>query len=97
MFDLCFFNVQPSEIAKLAIILVLAKFYNAVKVENTNKLFSLLVAAILILIPFLLVLRQPDLGTATLILGAALGTLWIVGLDRKTKVSNFLFAECLTN
>ena len=81
--DFGFFHVQPSEVAKLAIILVLAKFYNAVKVENTNKLFSLLVAAILILIPFLLVLRQPDLGTAVLILGAALGTLWIVGLDRK--------------
>jgi rod shape determining protein RodA len=53
--DFGFFHVQPSEVAKLAIILVLAKFYNLVKVENTNKLFSLLVAAILILIPFFLV------------------------------------------
>ena len=90
--DFGFFHVQPSEIAKLAIILVLAKFYNAVKVENTNKLFSLLVATILILIPFLLVLRQPDLGTAVLILGAALGTLWIVGLDRKIFISGFIIA-----
>ena len=88
--DFGFFHVQPSEVAKLAIILVLAKFYNLVKVENTSKLFSLLVAAILILIPFLLVLRQPDLGTAVLILGAALGTLWIVGLNRKIFISGFI-------
>ena len=88
--DFGFFHVQPSEVAKLAIILVLAKFYNSIKVENTNKLFSLLCAAILIVIPFLLVLRQPDLGTATLILGAALGTLWIVGLDRKFFISGFI-------
>jgi rod shape determining protein RodA len=88
--DFGFFHVQPSEVAKLAIILVLAKFYNLVKVENTNKLFSLLVSAILILIPFLLVLRQPDLGTAVLILGAALGTLWIVGLSRKIFISGFI-------
>ena len=88
--DFGFFHVQPSEVAKLAIILVLAKFYNSVKVENTNKLFSLLVAAILIFIPFLLVLRQPDLGTAVLILGAALGTLWIVGLSRKIFISGFI-------
>ena len=81
--DFGFFHVQPSELAKLAIILVLAKFYNSVKVENINRLFSLLIAGILILIPFLLVLRQPDLGTAVLILGAALGTLWIVGVNRK--------------
>jgi len=64
--DFGFFHIQPSELAKLAIILVLAKFYNLVKVENINKLFSLLVSGILILIPFLLVLRQPDLGTAVL-------------------------------
>ena len=84
------FLVQPSEIVKLTIILVLARFYNSLKVENTNKLFSLLVAAILILNPFLLVLRQPDLGTAMLILGAAFWTLWIVGLDRKIFISGFI-------
>jgi rod shape determining protein RodA len=88
--DFGFFHIQPSELAKLGIILALAKFYNSVKIENINKLFSLLVSGILILIPFLLVLRQPDLGTAVLILGAALGTLWIVGVNRKFFISGIV-------
>ncbi len=86
--DFGFFHVQPSEVAKLAITLVLAKFYNLVKVENTNKLFSLLVSSILILIPFLLVLRQPDLGTAVLILGAA---------PIASSMFDFLFKKRISN
>ncbi len=85
--DFGVFHIQPSELAKLSIILVLAKFFNSVKVENVNKIYSLLVSTILILIPFLLVLKQPDLGTAILILGAAVGVLWIVGIDRKIFIS----------
>jgi len=88
--DFGFFHVQPSELAKLAIIIVLARFYHSVKSEDVNRFFNLLLSTFLIIIPFLLVLRQPDLGTSLLILFAALGVLWIVGLSKKIIISGIL-------
>ncbi len=57
------FNVQPSEVAKLAVIIAMSWFLE--KRANSSRSFATTVGALLIAgLPFLLILKQPDLGTA---------------------------------
>ena len=58
------FSLQPSELVKISIILALAKFYNDLKFENIKKIHNLFFPFLILFLPFLLVLSQPDLGTA---------------------------------
>lgn len=65
--NLGFFNLQPSEPTKLMLVITLASFYSR---KDTGKGFclkELMVPIILTLIPFLLILKQPDLGTALML------------------------------
>ncbi|MBM3643680.1 MAG: rod shape-determining protein RodA [Alphaproteobacteria bacterium] len=61
-------QIQPSEIAKVAVILVLARYYHGLKPEQSGKLLHTVPAAALILAPVALVMVQPDLGTALMVL-----------------------------
>lgn len=80
-------NLQPSEIMKIALILVLAQFYNTVSKRHVSHPIFVCIALGLILIPAVLVFLQPDLGTAILltvggvsiIIIAGLAWYWIVG------------------
>ena len=56
-------RIQPSEIMKIAVPLLLAWYFD--RYEATLKLKNYIVAAILLLIPVALIVRQPDLGTAS--------------------------------
>jgi rod shape determining protein RodA len=60
-------SIQPSELAKIAVIIVLARYYSKVANPSGLALRELLTPLILTLIPFLLIVKQPDLGTAMLI------------------------------
>ncbi|MCK5233031.1 MAG: rod shape-determining protein RodA [Desulfobulbaceae bacterium] len=65
--SLGFFNLQPSEPAKLCLVVTLASYYYR---KDTDKGFSfkeLLPPILLTLLPFLLILKQPDLGTAMML------------------------------
>jgi rod shape determining protein RodA len=65
-------RLQPSELAKLAILLVLARyFHDRLPVRGGYRLRDLLIPFALILLPVALVMKQPDLGTALII--AAVG------------------------
>ncbi|MFZ5763799.1 MAG: rod shape-determining protein RodA [Thermodesulfobacteriota bacterium] len=66
--DLGFFRLQPSEPAKLIMIIVLASYYYRKDTGKGFTLTELFVPIVLTLIPFLLILKQPDLGTALIIL-----------------------------
>jgi len=61
------FRLQPSELAKITTILALAAYYDWLGVKKVSHPIWVLVAAVIALVPTLLVLRQPDLGTAMLI------------------------------
>jgi rod shape determining protein RodA len=61
-------GIQPSEIMKIALVLALARFYHGLSGKNAQLSWWLLVPAGLILAPVALVAKQPDLGTAMLIL-----------------------------
>jgi rod shape determining protein RodA len=61
-------NLQPSEVMKIALIIVLARYFHALPEEAECKLRYLIWPAALALAPAALVLRQPDLGTAMMLL-----------------------------
>ena len=72
-------NIQPSEIMKIALPLILAWYFE--RHEGNMNWRNFLVAAVLVVIPFGLVVRQPDLGTALLIGACGFYVLFLAGLD----------------
>jgi rod shape determining protein RodA len=82
--------IQPSEILKLAMPLMLAWWFQ--KCEGRLSLAAWVVAALLLLIPVGLVVKQPDLGTAILILSAGLYVIFLAGLSWKLIVPVFVLA-----
>mgnify|MGYP002776285459 FL=1 len=76
-----FTRIQPSEIMKIAMPLMLAWYFH--KFEASLKLRHYLVAALLLLIPFALIAKQPDLGTALLVGAAGFYVLFLAGLPWK--------------
>jgi len=88
--DLYLFNLQPSELMKIAIILCLAKYYHRVKIENVNSVTSIITVITIILIPIIMVLSQPDLGTSILIASSGLIVLWLGGVKIKYFIYSFI-------
>ncbi|WP_428079609.1 rod shape-determining protein RodA [Candidatus Pelagibacter sp.] len=88
--DLYLFNLQPSELMKIAIILCLAKYYHRIKIENVNSVTSIITVITIILIPIIMVLSQPDLGTSILIAASGLIVLWLGGVKIKYFIYSFI-------
>lgn len=80
--DLGVFNFQPSEVAKLALIVLLAKILSF-EDFNVNKFSSLLLLLLIIIFPFILIFVEPDLGSALLLLPCSGAMLIAAGLSRK--------------
>jgi rod shape determining protein RodA len=78
-------RIQPSEVMKLAVPLMLAWYFN--RHEAVLKLRDYLVAAVLLILPVLLIAKQPDLGTAVLILAAGCYVIFLAGLSWKVLVA----------
>jgi rod shape determining protein RodA len=74
------FNLQPSELMKIGIILFLSNYYHKISSNDVNKLTYLLYPLVALMIPFSLVLSQPDLGTALLILISGIVITWLSGV-----------------
>ncbi|MCW5730288.1 MAG: rod shape-determining protein RodA [Alphaproteobacteria bacterium] len=66
--DLGPFNIQPSEVMKIALILALARYFHGLTIEEVRKIRWLLIPLAMILLPAGLVMKQPDLGTALLLI-----------------------------
>ena len=65
--DLGFVQLQPSELIKVSMILVLASYYDRLDLSAVSKPHWMIIPIALILVPAFLAIRQPDLGTAVLI------------------------------
>jgi rod shape determining protein RodA len=70
---------QPSELAKVATVLMLARYLSSRK-EPPRSLRDLLIPGIIVGVPFLLVLKQPDLGSAIVFIGIAFAMLFWAGV-----------------
>jgi rod shape determining protein RodA len=86
-----FFQIQPSELAKIVIVLVLARLFAGYKRSHVN-LGGVLASCGLVALPFMLVALQPDLGTAVSFLPLLLGALILAGLRRRAVVWILLLA-----
>ncbi len=60
-------NIQPSEFMKLAVILVLARYFHRIQPEDIRRFPFLIPPVLLILVPAALILREPNLGTTTIL------------------------------
>jgi len=72
-------TIQPSEILKIAVPLMLAWWFQ--KREGQLRSLDFAVGGILLLLPVLLIMRQPDLGTALLVLAAGLSVVFFAGMS----------------
>jgi len=61
-------QIQPSEVMKVAVILALARFFHGQTLAEIGRPLTLVVPLVLVLLPVALVMKQPDLGTACVIL-----------------------------
>ncbi len=65
--DIGFMRLQPSELTKITLVMILAAYYDWLSVDKTSRPQWLLIPLALILVPTFLVVTQPDLGTAILL------------------------------
>ncbi|MCB4360134.1 rod shape-determining protein RodA [Quatrionicoccus australiensis] len=79
--SLGFTRIQPSEIMKIAMPLMLAWYFQ--KYEATLRFKHYVVAALLLIVPFALIAKQPDLGTALLVGAAGFYVIFFAGLPWK--------------
>ncbi len=83
-------NFQPSEFMKLALILILAKYFDHVSRIQLDRLTTYIIPIFLILCPGLLVISQPDLGTGLTIILLGLAILFFVGISIKFVIFCFI-------
>lgn len=78
--DLYVFNLQPSELMRIALILALARYFSFLEIEETQRFRNLIIPIFLIFVPVLLAMKQPDLGTAILMLSSGLAIFFVTGV-----------------
>lgn len=88
------FQIQPSEFLKAALILLLSSFF-AVRHIAIGRVGIILSSFLYALIPFLLILTQPDLGTALVVLGIWFGYLLVSGIRMRHLMIAFLIFTVL--
>lgn len=81
--DFGVFHFQPSEIIKIALVLVLARYFAWMNSVESLQLKNYVIPAALLLVPFALIVAQPDLGTALSLGMIAVGMFYIAGAQKK--------------
>jgi rod shape determining protein RodA len=74
-------QLQPSEFMKIALVLALARYLHGLGVEDVSRPKRLLIPLVMILAPAILVLKQPNLGTATILIADGFSLLFLAGLS----------------
>ena len=78
--DLGFFNFQPSEPTKIAVVLALARYFDDQPQDRLRSVSTYLPPVVMIMVPFFLVFSQPDLGTAIVLVVGSLSLFFVVGM-----------------
>jgi len=76
-------NLQPSEFMKLAVILVLARYFHQLPPEDIRRPTFLLPPILLIILPAILILRQPNLGTTTILCSVGAIMFFLAGVQKR--------------
>jgi rod shape determining protein RodA len=91
------FTFQPSEYAKLIVVIALSRYLSEAT-DQIKQQKGLLKASLIVLIPFIMILKQPDLGTALVLFPIALGLFYLADANKKLirmlsglAISGFVF------
>ena len=79
--NLHFINLQPSELMKIAIIICFARYFHRTQISSVNSFKNIIISITILIMPVLLVVSQPDLGTAILIGMSGIIVFWLAGLN----------------
>ena len=85
-------RIQPSELMKLAIVLAVARFYDMLPAAETRRFQAIWPAAVLIGLPALIVMAQPDLGTGLMICAGGATVMFLAGIPLRLFVGGALGA-----
>lgn len=89
-------SMQPSEFMKPVLIIALAYLLQHYKKANTKLgLKEVAIPFLITVVPFILIIKQPDLGTGIILLLISLAMMWFVGLKKSTYVCMFVAAATL--
>ncbi|MDO9565478.1 MAG: rod shape-determining protein RodA [Candidatus Desulfaltia sp.] len=88
-------SVQPSEIVKIAVIIILARYYSKHLHTSGLRLRELVTPLIFTLIPFFLIVNQPDLGTAILLILIAGSMTVFVKIEKRSYIYITAFCSIL--
>lgn len=84
--DIGLFNLQPSELMKIALVLALARYFHGRTQSETEAYSGLIIPVLLVAAPAVLVLRQPDLGTMLLLIMGSAGIFFLTGVRARIFV-----------
>jgi rod shape determining protein RodA len=73
-------RLQPSELTKITLVMLLAAYYDWLDIRKTSQPLWVLIPVLLILLPVMLVMGQPDLGTALLLLAGGAVVMFCAGV-----------------
>ena len=76
-----FFNLQPSELMKIALVLQLAKYFSIVPIESIRSIKGIIIPTILVAVPVAFIMLQPDLGTSLMILFCTVILFYLAGVQ----------------
>jgi rod shape determining protein RodA len=79
--DLGFMRLQPSELTKITLVMLLASYYDWLDVKKVSRPLWVAIPVLLILLPTALVLKQPDLGTAILLIAGGGILMFLAGVS----------------
>ena len=95
------FSFQPSELAKLSLILALARYFTMNDTEEGYTLRQLWIPFVMTVVPFLLIVKQPDLGSAMVLLVIFVSVVFFIGIKWRSvmivTVSGLLFLPIAWN
>ena len=78
--DLKVIQLQPSEVMKIALVLALARYFHRLSADNIGNPLTLVVPIGMVFAPVGLVLMQPDLGTAVMLVLVGAAMFWVAGV-----------------
>jgi rod shape determining protein RodA len=78
--DFGLFQLQPSEVMKIALVMALARYFHSAYLEDVARPLRLTTPSLLALLPATLVLKQPDLGTSVMLLAGAGAMFFLAGV-----------------
>ncbi len=85
--DLGIMRIQPSELMKLAAVMALARFYHDLPSWRVSKPVGVIGALLIVFVPVILILRQPDLGTGIMLAVTGMTLIFLAGINWRVMVS----------